>query len=193
LNNRTYNVITPLSRWKNVDALIEMLKPQNVQWHLLVDDYMPLMAPYNLWIQFHHFSPPPPAFFIGHWALNKFLDDVEINDEDYYVLMTDDDFFEPGFFDKLRECDDDIIIVSMNRGLDVLTACPENMRVCYVGLEQLVIKGKILKQYRIDGFYQADGYLILDIWRDHTEKFRFMPEAQCYFNYLPPGRAGRWA
>jgi len=192
LNNREYHVITPFSRWKNFRVLEEMLKKQGATWHVMIDDYMPTMILEGVGVGFYKFRPPPPAFFIGHWALNMFLDDQVIYDDDYYLLMTDDDFYEPGFFDKLRQYDDDVIIVSMNRGLDVLTACPDNMKVCYVGLEQLVIKGKILKQYRIDGFYQADGYLILDIWRDYAHAFRFLPEAQCYFNYLPPGRAGRW-
>ncbi len=191
MGNHNYHVITPFSRWKNYPALKEMLRGYGIQWHLLLDDFMPDMSDEG-WIHFHRFRPPPSGFFIGHWALNMFLESESVQDEDYYVLMTDDDFFQPGFFDRLRVFDSDIMVVSMNRGLDVLPAAPSHMKVCYIGMEQLVIKGKILSQYRIDGFYQADGYMILEIWRDHAGKFKFIPELQCYFNYLPPGRSGRW-
>jgi hypothetical protein len=191
-----YHVITPFSRWGNLPALIKMLRPEGVQWHLLLDEDMPLVeSRFSDWIRSFHGRPPPPRFFIGHWLLNLFLDEYEIVDEDYYVLMTDDDYFEPGFFDKIRKYTDDIIICSMRRSGDKLVADPSNIRIGHVGLEQLIIKGKILKQYRCNGFYEADGDLIIRLFQEHGPKFRFAPEAVCFFNFLPPwgnGRLDQW-
>jgi len=190
-----YNVMTPYSRWGNLPALTRMLQPENVTWHLLVDEWMPVMSFTQSWIKVFHGRPPPPRFFIGHWLMNLFLDHTEIRDDEYYILMTDDDYFEPGFFDKLRKYDDDILICSMKRSTDKLIAAPENIGIGRVGLEQLIIKGSVLKQYRVNGFYEADGDLIVRLFGDHPTKFRFVPEAVCFFNFLPPwgnGKLDQW-
>lgn len=189
-----YHVITPFSRWYNLTALINMLRPEKVTWHLLLDNDAPTIS-LEGWLTSFHGHPPPPRFFIGHWMLNLFLDFYPIIDDHYYVLMTDDDYFEPGFFRKLDKYSDDIIICSMKRAGDKLMADPGNIRIAHVGLEQLIIKGKILKQYRCNGFYEADGDLIVRLYRDHPEKFRFAPEAVCFFNFLPPwgnGKLDQW-
>lgn len=186
------HVITPFSRWSNLPALRDMLAKQGVEWHLLVDEHMPIMTD-EPWMSFHHLRPPPPGFFIGHWLYNIFLDEFKLEDEDYYNLITDDDFFEPGMFDKIRHEDAPIVITSMNRGKwGVLWATTENVRIGSIGLEQVHIKGWLLKQYRLNGFYESDGFLIEQLWREHRDKFKFVPEAQCYFNYLPPGKAALW-
>ena len=187
-----YNVITPFSRWGNFRALRDMLKPQNVNWHLMIDDDWPALNFKESWIHSIHGRPPPPRFFIGHWMLNLFLDHHKIYDNEYYVLLTDDDFYEPDFFAKLQKYTDDAIIVSMRRAGDLLVADPTNMRIAHVGLEQLVIKGSLLKGYRINGFYEADGDLITRIWYQHAARFKFAPEIVCYFNFLPPYGNGRY-
>ena len=187
-----YNVITPFSRWGNFRPLRDMLAPQNVNWHLLIDRDMPSLSFAESWIKAHHGRPPPPRFFIGHWLLNLFLDHQEIHDDEYYVLLTDDDYYEADFFAKLAKYTADVVMVSMRRAGDMLWATPGNMRTCHVGLEQMVIKGSLLKQYRINGFYEADGDLITRIWAAHSDKFVFAPEVVCYFNFLPPAGNGRY-
>jgi len=187
-----YNVITPFSRWGNLRALREMLKPQNVTWHLMIDEDWPALQFSESWIRAIHGRPPPPRFFIGHWMLNLFLDHQEIHDDEYYILLTDDDYYEAEFFAKLQKYSADVVMVSMRRAGDLLVADPANMRVAYVGLEQMVIRGSLLKQYRVNGFYEADGDLITRIWAQHPAKFQFAPEIVCYFNFLPPYGNGRY-
>ena len=199
----TYNVLTPFSRPQNIIEMGNLLKVQNVQWHLLSVEGEAKMPDLGSWIFQHFFKPPPPDFFIGHHLVNKFLDDVEVPDEDYLIVLTDDDGTEEGFFDKLRPYNDDIIIVSMQRsnkptGTDAgcpygtLIAAPENMKTVFVGYEQLVIKAKIAKQYRCGGVYHADGLLLEKIWADRMESFRFVTEALVYLNSYTPGYKGRW-
>lgn len=201
----TYHVLTPFSRWSNLIEMGDILKRQGVQWHLLCVDGEPKLPELGSWIHQYHFKPPPADFFIGHWLINQFLENVVVNDGDRYVVLTDDDFTEEGFFRKLDPYDEDILIVSMQRGhpptvgigagpFDTLMAAPSNLMVGSVGFEQLVIKGKVLKQYRLESVYHADGLLIIKLYGEHKEKFRFVPDALVYFNYLPPGRyqCGRW-
>lgn len=188
-----HHVVTPFSRWLNLPALKAMMAQQKVEWHLLLDDWMPRVSFDEPWIHVSYHRAAPPGFFVGHWLYNMFLDDTNIVDSHHYNLITDDDFFEPGMFDKIRKVDSDIIITSMNRGrIDVLPAAPGNMSIGRVGLEQLHARGSIMKQYRLNGFYESDGFLLEALWREQADKFTFVPEAQVYFNYLPPGKAGTW-
>ncbi len=190
--NQKYNVITPYSRWGNYRALRDMLKPQNVTWHLMIDEDWPALSFSESWIKAYHGRPAPPRFFIGHWMLNLFLDHQPIADDEYYILLTDDDYYSPTFFAQLHRYTSDVVMVSMRRSGDLLVADPSNMRVAHVGLEQMVIRGHLLKQYRVNGFYEADGDLITRIWSAHAAKFTFAPEVVCYFNFLPPYGNGRY-
>jgi len=200
----TFHVLTPFSRWFNLIEMGDCLKRQGVQWHLLLDEGAKTHD-LGSWVHQYEFPPPPPDFFVGHWMINQFLEKVGVNDDDYYIVLTDDDFTEPGFFKKVEGCTEDIVIVSMQRGhpptvgigagpFDTLMASPSNLMVGSVGFEQLVIKGRILKQYRLDPVYHADGLLIIKLYQEHADKFRFVQDALVYFNYLPPGRyqCGRW-
>ncbi len=199
----TYHVLTPFSRTWNLIELGNILKSQGVLWHLLSVEGEARMPDLGDWIIQHFMPPPPKDFFIGHWLVNKFLDAGGVIDDDRYLVLTDDDATEDGFFRKLDQYDDDILIVSMQRsnaptGIDpgcpfgTLIACPENMRVAHVGFEQLVVKGKVLKEYRCESVYHADGLLLEKMWADRMERFKFVPDARVYFNRLPPGYHGRW-
>lgn len=201
MNN--YRVLTPFSRPQNLIEMGSCLKQQGVQWHLLSVEGEAKLPDLGSWVHQHFFRSPPPDFFIGHHLCNEFLEHVEVDDEDYLVVLTDDDATEEGFFDKLRPFNDDIIIVSMQRsnkpsGTDAgcaygtLMAAPENMKTVYIGYEQLVIKRKVAKQYRCGGVYHADGLLLEQLWAERMESFRFVPDAKVYFNRYPPGYFGRW-
>lgn len=188
-----HHVITPFSRWLNLPALKAMMAAQKVEWHLLLDDWMPRISFDESWIHVSYHRAAPPGFFVGHWLYNMFLDDTNIVDSHYYNLITDDDFFEPGMFDKIRSVDAPVIVTSMNRGRwGVLNADAGHVKIGSMGLEQIHVRGNVAKQYRLNGFYEADGFYIEELWRDRKEQFAFVPEAQCYFNYLPPGKAVLW-
>lgn len=197
------HVLTPHSRPYNLIELGACIKDSGAHWHLLCIKGEHQYPSLGSWVSQHFFDPPPDGFFVGHHLVNQFWDHVGIPDEDRAVVITDDDSIEPGIFRKLDNYSDDIIIVSMRRsnnptGTDAgcpfgtLIAAPENMKTCYVGYEQLVIKGKIAKQYRCGGVYHADGLLLEKLWAERMESFRFVPDAYVEFNRYPPGYNGRW-
>jgi len=197
------HVLTPHSRSYNLIELGNRIKEEGAHWHLLCIEGEHKYPDLGSWVSQHFFDPPPPDFFVGHWLVNQFLDRVGVDDESRYVVLTDDDTLEPGLFKKLDEFDDDVIIVSMKRSnkpsstdagcpFGSLIASPENMKVCYVGFEQLVVKGKIIKNYRCGGVYHADGLLLEKLFAERMESFRFVPDAFVCFNALPPGHHGRW-
>jgi hypothetical protein len=184
------HVLTPFSRFFNLIELGNRIKETGAHWHLLLDEGVPPggMPDLGFWVHEYHFPRPPEGFFIGHWMINQFLDRAPLNDEDRYMVLTDDDYLDADFFRRIDPFPEDIVLTTMKRGWDVLTPRPEHIQVGLVGFEQLVIKGRILKQYRCEGIYHADGLLIMKLWAEHPEKFRFIPEAVVYYNWLPATR-----
>lgn len=198
------HVLTPFSRSENLIELGNCIKQEGAHWHLLCVEGEHKYPNLGSWVTQHFFKPPPEGFFIGHFLCNEFIE-LGLVDEDYYAVCTDDDFYPPGFFKSLETYEDDVIVVSMQRsnkpsGTDsncafgTLIAAPENIKVGSVGYEQLIVKGKVLKEYRCAGHYEADGDLIVKMFSERMESFRFVPDVMVYFDYLYPGRAKcrRW-
>jgi hypothetical protein len=197
------NVLTPFSRYYNLIELGNAVKETGAHWHLLSVEGEHKFPDLGTWVSQHHFKPPPPNFWMGHHLINEFIESGEVKDEDRYLVLTDDDFLERDLFAKLDKYDDDVLIVSMKRSnvptsgngecaFNTLVACPENLRHGSVGFEQLCIRGKLMKKYRVPGIYHGDFLFIEQVWNNHMESFRFVPDAYVEFNRLPPGRAGRW-
>jgi hypothetical protein len=127
---------------------------------------------------------------------------TEIVGRDFYIVMPDDDMIEPGVCDKVREMEDDIIVVSMKRGdnvpdvsTNVSGACPTHtlyahpscMRPCGVGIEQLFIRGFIFKTLYLDETnLWGDGELASKLVNRYP--VRYEPELYVRFNYYEPGR-----
>jgi hypothetical protein len=202
-----FHVITPLVRFENMKTLIEMLRPQQVQWNVITDEDNPTHFPWKEdWIS--HFICPNRS--IEFWArcnysINWFLENNQLEKEDYYCILNDDDGYEENFFHKLRvkvgsNNTPDLMITSMKRGYQVppylplvkqhptttLMATPENMRVCSVGVEQFFIKGKHFQNHRLPLTPYGDGELIVELVQ--TYNTLYLPQLFVLFNYLEPGR-----
>lgn len=181
------HVLTPFSRFHNLIEFGNRIKETGAHWHLLLDEGV-VVPDLGFWVHQYNFPRPPEGFFIGHWLINQFLDKATVYDEDRYLVLTDDDYIDADFFRKIDPFPEDIVLATMKRCGDILTPKPENIQVGLVGFEQLVIKGKILKNYRCEGMYHADGLLIMKLWAEHSDKFRFVPQAMVYYNWLPATR-----
>lgn len=203
MRKRNYNVITSLARFQNIKALAKMLSEQDVTWHIVHDDDLGFEVKIaNPYVWTHACpTPPGPFWFRCHSALNWFLDSTSLWDDEYYCFLNDDDFYEPGFFDKVDQAPDSpVYITSMKRGnqtpqgvdpvrahgVGTLHASLEQMSPGYVGLEQGIIIGSVLKQCRIPLNTCGDGQMISHIAR--TYPTLYLPEAYVWFNFLEPGR-----
>ncbi len=155
-------VITPFQRKENLPLLIKTFEGK-VNWTVLIDD-ISLKDIFPSWVTVKVFDKPPQNITKSNWLFNEFIAQG-LEKETQYMILCDDDSVEEGFFDKIPN--DDIVIVSMKRSdreikhvvwtdwskqmgyweesVDILKACPENMRIAGVGGEQLIIKGKVLK------------------------------------------------
>lgn len=203
MRNLTYNVITSLSRFQNIKPLAKMLHEQGVTWHVIYDYDMGFEMRFrDCWIRDYACpTPPGPFWFRCHYALNWFLDSNSIWDEEYYCFLNDDDFYEPGFFDKIDQAPESpVYITSMKRGnhtpagveperahgTGTLHAAPEQMSPGHVGLEQLIVAGNILKECRLPFNVCGDGEMVSHIAK--TYPTLYLPEVYVLFNFLEPGR-----
>lgn len=194
---RTYHLHMPFSRQKLLKSHLDFLGNQPVHLHLICEakDVPELQLP--SWVSVVVCDPFPGGdWFIGSWKTNWFLDHHSFTDDDRYCIYNDDDFYEEGFFEKLEQQPGDLVICSMKRGDHqppgsphpggVLLASPENLRVGYVGGEQIIAKGKIQRHYRLAHGYEGDWGMLSAMLQDIVP--HFAPEANVRFNYFEPGR-----
>jgi hypothetical protein len=60
------------------------------------------------------------------------------------------------------------------------------MRIGSVGLEQIVVRGKVLKKYRLGMHIAGDGELISRITQENPAAYA--SDIYALFNYFEPGR-----
>lgn len=200
-------VVTPFKRTENKDYLIKVLEGK-CNWIVLQADNEPEIL-FPDWVKVKRFTTVNKDN-ISNRLFNEFLSSgLEL--ETQYILLNDDDSIEEGFFDKIPN--EDVVIVSMKRsdyefkhvvwddwalkrghweyGLDLLEAKPENMKVAKVGGEQLIIKGKIAKDFRYglsnsSADIPGDARFVLQILNEYTPVY--VPDAYVLFNYFEDGR-----
>jgi hypothetical protein len=213
------HVLTPFWRKDLIPTLIHHLERHNIEWY-------PIIAPneqidlekeslselFNReWIHpivVKNFDPAEGSFR----KFNDFLDTQEIIKDDYYCFMNDDDGYEPGFFDVIREQTAKIIMCSMYRGNhfpSADTTCArhgsttlfmrdlEDIRYYHVGQEQFIIKGEIFKKHRWSNSNSprdpADGAYAIELKNNHKDEILFLPDLFVFFNYFQPRRYNKKA
>ncbi len=197
---KTYHVLTPLIRYDLIDGLVENLSRQRVVWHPLTQEEG-VKIPNLRWIK-PLYIPIPPEWkgFEAYYKFNRFGEIVGWIDQQMYVYLGDDDLYAPGTFDILRETPGELVMMTMRRGdrcpgpgkhgCSTLTADPGNRRMGSIGFEQLVMSGRLRKQwpYR-HGNVCEDGFLAERLAAS-SEPWSYAPRAEVYFNVFEPGRWG---
>jgi hypothetical protein len=200
------HIITPFHRENMIKTLIKYMEPMNIIWYPVCDpdeiqsfegineDWIrPVLCPPLI-------IPPDQAFR----KLNDFLNAAEIIDKDYYAFMGDDDMFEPGFFDVIKQQTAKIIFCSLARG-DTIPAeaegagrhpvypliinGPEDVRVFNIGLMQFIIKGEIARQVRFNNTSNHDDGKMAEFLKNtFPDDIVYLPGWFGFGNYFEPGR-----
>jgi len=137
-----------------------------------------------------------PGWFMGHHMLNVALDQllpVSEPNNHYFGTWTDDDAYEPRFFQDLAERiekagNPQVAVVSMRRWMhrstpvDHLAATHAHMRVCSVGLEQIYVRSDIAQHYRYGNSPIADGFMVEQLYRECGKGFAFFNELVVNWN-----------
>lgn len=200
-------VITPFSRKENIDLMANSLKGK-VNWIVLIDN-PELKDKFPEWVTVKLYDTPLKRdnVCVSNVLFNRFLSEG-LGADTQYMILCDDDSIEEGFWDKIPN--EDIVIVSMKRSdreinhviwtdwknqmgywensIDILQAEPKNMTIGAVGGEQLIIKGKILRNFRYGLSNVGDGEMICKIVEEHGSEVKYIPNAYVLFNYFEDGR-----
>lgn len=179
------HVITPFSRKENIELMSTHLKG-HATWTVLIDN-PELHGLFPEWVEVRLYVIPKlqEGAVKSNWLINKYIESG-LDDETQYMVLCDDDYVEEGFWSKIH--DKDVVVTSMHRGVDILIGRKENMVRCRVGGEQVIVKGKILKNYRYGLSCIGDGEMIEQLYA--KERFTYVPDAMVLFNYLEEGRHG---
>lgn len=206
--SKTFHILTPLRRYENLEKLINMLTAHrattDIHWHVICDDDAPFQLFFRQpWIHVYYQNNSESTFWGRcNFAINRWLDNHPLNEEDMYQILNDDDALETGFYDKVSKHDGGLIIVSMKRGdktpdgvtaerahsTNTLVAEPGHMKVGHVGVEQFIVSGKNFRGARLPLRIAGDGELVQ--YLTGTFDTIYEPEAFVQFNYF---EKGRWA
>ena len=202
--SKKITVYTPFQRRENIELMSEALKDK-VNWIVLIDDET-LQDAFPSWVTVKLYPKPPENCGCkSNWICNQFLKE-RLEPETQYMILCDDDSVEEGFFDKIP--DEEVVCVSMKRSdrpvrhvvwddfekqmghweesIDVLYADPKNMRIAGVGGEQMIVKGKALRNFRYGLSNIGDGQMALRIKEEYA--ITYVPDAFVLFNYFEDGR-----
>lgn len=198
-----FNVITVMGRPEYYEELFKIFKPKNVKWYIVTDPNSSLQVdPNENWIQHlvcdiviseagfqHNDYPDHDPRFQKRWidfyrTLNWAFDQLEIQDDEYYSIINDDDAVEPEFYEKIKNVlpivkqehsfTPDIILTSMQRGTgefrwvgrhptSQIVVTPESVVPGGIGLEQMQIRGELLRD-------RANRFPVLNE-RESVEKY----------------------
>jgi hypothetical protein len=179
------NVVMPFNRPYNIDTLSILLSSQSVMWYPICTRDVAEQFPKEQWISPVVVATPPDGVDPCYWKLNRF---TEYHDNERYVYLCDDDSFSYGFFDVVKAIDVDVLIVNMKRREKTkfdLIAIPENIRECGVGLEQMIVKGHVMKDRKfIENHPHADGFMIMDVVAAYGPAVVYEQGGCVLWNYL---------
>ena len=181
------NVVTAFHRVENYKWLRRHLMFHPIVWHK-ISDVEDFEADNTI------FYEPIEGYDILYQKLNHFIRNTHIIDNAYYCFLNDDDAYEGDYFKDLPDAD--VIFTSMKRGYkrvgehpiyDLIISSPDCVRVNYIGVEQFIVKGHVLKKIRFDTTKKnADGYMA--VWLKNSFNCVYEPNRFVLFNYLQKGR-----
>lgn len=187
-------VVTPFQRKENLPFLVKVLEGK-ANWIVLIDDEN-LKDIFPFWVTVKMMDKPPKRANLcpSNWLINEFIAQG-LERETQYMILCDDDSVEDGFFDKIPN--EDVVICSMKRGDNTrpnphydapvdLLAAPGNVRIGFVGGEQCIVKGRVLKRFRYGLNAVGDGVMVMRIAEEHP--ITYVPDAHVLFNYFEDGR-----
>ncbi|MHA1342376.1 MAG: hypothetical protein ACTSQG_00185 [Promethearchaeota archaeon] len=194
------HIITPFYRQHLLPTLIKYLEGIDIEWHPVCDpvDIKAFENNDKSWV---HPLLCPPLKIPGDQCYRKFNDFIDAGDiinEDYYGFMGDDDMFEPGFFDVIRQQTAKIIVYSNYRGNNPTSNHPQyplimknidDICVCNIGTGMYIVKGEILKQtkFKIDHIWD-DGRYAENLKNKWPNDIQILPDLFIFGNYFEPGR-----
>jgi hypothetical protein len=195
------HIITAFYRVHLIPTLIHYYEPMGIEWYPMVAAERNKF-PDKEWIHpivVPELSPTDQSYR----KIIDFAETQEIIDDDYYGFLGDDDMFEPGFFDVIRQQTAKILVCSLYRGDHVprgdgsephparviIQESLSDIRVCNIGLGMFIIKGEIFKQEGLTNNHKWDDGRWAERLRDKfPNDIKFLPDLFVFGAFFQPGR-----
>lgn len=185
------NIITPVSRADNLYILKAIIEQElfeyfDVKWYCVYDSGKEIAIVYNNTHWIYSVVGGVPNDY-GASQRNVALDMIK---DGWVYFLDDDNVLYRGFGKRVKEIIEQnpskgAFVINQVREDRTLFAKPENISVGNIDTAQIVIKRELINKYRwFDEIYQCDYYFIKRIYKRHSEKFEFMNENLCHYNYL---------
>lgn len=188
MDSTRLNIITPCTRPWNLDTICSSLEGlSNIHWYVVFDfedSKMDFSVPCRSWIDYFWFHYEYPA--AGKPQINYAL--TSIKDGWVYVL-DDDNIFHPTLAeviktDKILDRDLNAIIFNQRTPHGVRYATPSNTKECSIDQAQYMLKREYIGNERFNASYTGDGEFIERLYKKNPQKYLFINEALCYYNFL---------
>jgi len=204
------HVLCPMYKMHLVPTLIHYFEPMGIQWYPILTPSETIrfkskeiqkIISTKTWIHPVYVNELPPKATCCQ-KFNDFLTQHKILDNDYYTFMCDDNMYEPGFFDVIRQQSAKILICSLYRGDTIPNDNGQphptfilrhhkisSIRPGLIDYAQYIIKGEIFKHHPFDPYINmTDGVYIQTLCHKYPNNVTFLPDLYAWFNYFQPGR-----
>lgn len=182
-------IITPCSRPNNLEKLkysIDKLKRSlknkvHIDW-LIVYDSDIIETRYAMFDYISEYATE--GGIAGKMQINLGLD--ELFDDDLVYILDDDNIIHPNFKNLFNIKTDKLGFIF---GQDLLgenyrVPLNDNIKVGKIDQAQFVLSMQLIKDKRYIQKYEADGYFIEEIYKEHSDKILIIPEIMSYYNKL---------
>jgi hypothetical protein len=173
------HIVTPCSRPENLDIISQSI-PAECKWIIIHENDIKLPERNNtLLLKCDRTGP------WGHAGRNFFLDNYNLNDEDWIYFLDDDNIIHPHFanaFQQLLTTDYSIIHWGQLNQNNEIRLIPD------IGIDKIdtacyMVKWKHNKHIRYnDEKYNADGFYAIDC--SQNGQILTLNNYLCYYNYL---------
>lgn len=191
-NKMLLNIVTPVTRPGNLHILKSYIENNiighfDVKWYCIYDPGKnnEIVENKEEWIISKYGGIKNDCG--GGTQRNEALDMIE---DGWICFMDDDTLFYDNYGKLLKEIITNnesysVFIVNEKRSEFSLLAKPDNIRVGYIDMAQIILSSKIISSIRfIENVYQSDYYFIESVYNANKEKFMFVNQFLCYYNYL---------
>lgn len=158
------NIIMPFSRLEYKNELIDMLSKLEIKLHIIETNESTDWYDHE-WIDKIISPEIPIGYDPPYFKANYFINNIEINNNEYYYFMGDDNLIDSILINNFKNCDTDVIFCSqyynpkITHIIDPLDF--NTFKIGNCGWYQFCIKGHVLKTLKFeDTIWYADGIMM---------------------------------
>ena len=193
------NIITPVTRVANLDAIYKSLQnqPIDIKWWVVFDPNAQYGIQHICENRLLSVSGLEVVCILsektnnvgGYSHRNVVLD--KLNSEDWVFCLDDDTILHPNLLPYLKDMDlfsrfSGVIFAQSYKSGAIKLNVDENLiKVCHVDTGSIVFKMDIVGSKRFaEGHYVADGYFIEELYAQNKDKFTLRNVPLSYYNYI---------